>query len=149
MSAKQRTGDDDLSEGTAQFHIDVLHLRVLLARLAQIGYPGDVARELEIGLRREQAILERFESRVVDQEIQVGKVTRRLGDVLGIAMLDVEVEERQAFVEANVPDLELAREFQRRIGYLLVIQPPTLAAGNAGHTGVSLPGLDVELLNLR
>ena len=77
---------------------------------------------------------------MVDDEVQVGEILGRLGDVphAGVApVLEgfLEVVGNQPFVDADIPDAGLDGLFIARIDQLFIVQPPGM--GNGQNVNVS------------
>ena len=84
---------------------------------------------------------------MVNQKIQVGKI-RNLDHVSGVAMLFIEQTGGQSLVDTNVLHLEPTRVFERGISDLLIVQPPAVLVFSQSLVGITLPGVNFQLLRL-
>src|SRR5882672_1252961 len=170
VRAHRREGDDDAAEGRADLGVDVAQLA---AGLRELGEPGDVrlavaqllvADVVEPGLRPEER-RHAAEAGVVDDEVELRPVARRLRDVGRLAEFRrVDRGRREALVDADVAEARMAPqlvalphdELIRRVRDLLVVEAPlphqivrriAVRLRRGGH-GIALPRIRTVLLDL-
>ena len=145
MPADEGRGDHHLSEGGAQLRVDVGEARVAETDVAEIGDPVHARRRAELVARGLHGGAEGVEGRVIDDEVQVGKVLGRALEVTRMPVLLDPALERQPLVETDVPDAEAARGLQHGVRDLLVVDPPRLRRVAEGQPRVTLPRADPEV----
>src|SRR5262249_36747892 len=135
----------------AKLEIDILDAWVVLEDAEDIADPGDLLRVRRVLVNDlvtgpmpgpERATV----AGVVDDEVQVGPVLRRLRQVVWRARLLIERAKRKSLVDAQVLHAEFLGTLPKRVGALLVIHEPRLLAQFG--PGVHLPGVDFEFLHL-
>ena len=80
---------------------------------------------------------------VVDEEVDVREVLGGLDEVARMVVVG-DGPERQALVDAEAPDAELAGLLEHRVGDLLVVQEPAAIEALGRGPRVGLPGVDLE-----
>src|SRR5215470_10470484 len=87
-----------------------------------------------------------MKGRVVNDEVQIGKILGRLFDVARMAVLFVKQAQRQAFVNAYVSDSQLSGFLPEGVRILLVVDPPRAFPDLS--SGIKLPGINLQLADL-
>ncbi len=141
----------ELAERAAELEVDVFDLWVALKDAEDLADPGDFLRVVGFGIadffagaggeKTRPAV-----GRVINDEVQIGPILGGFFEVERHAGFLVERAQRQAFVDAEVLDAELARSLPKRIRDFLVVHEPGLLAELGA--GVHLPGVDLELFDL-
>jgi hypothetical protein len=95
-------GCDELGKGRAELHVDILDSRLGLLHTAKLGGPGNLARLGKHLIHHRGGL----EPRVIDQEVDVGKILGRLDQILRMVVV-WHGAERQALVDAHSLTLSL------------------------------------------
>ena len=73
---------------------------------------------------------------VIRDEVQIQEVVGGSVKVLDVRVASVELTEGDALVTADVLDAVLLARFPKRLGFLLIIKPPTLLLGSIECVGL-------------
>ena len=134
MRARGRVGGGELAEGGAELHVDVGERRLLLLHLAELGGPRHVGGR---GARDGE------QAGVIEEEVEVREVPRGLDHIAWMVVVG-DGAERQALVQADPLDAELARPLEHRVGDLLVVHEPAPVEALGRGARVPLPGVHLE-----
>src|SRR5215813_14412665 len=148
---KARVGHRGVRKGRADLRVDIRH-PVLSGNLRQIGRPLDAAGLLELGQGCVRRLQEWPERRMIDDEVDPGPVTGRLGHVAA----DYEkswpgvweyATVRQALVDTDRARPRLEDLLVEAIDELLVVEPPVgadLGRGARTTHRVPLPAVRLQ-----
>src|SRR6185295_4027792 len=114
-----------------------------LLHAAELGGPGNLT------CLRKHSIYCRstLEPRVIDQEIDVGKISCRLDHILGVVVVRYRPKGK-SFVDTDTLNIELPGLLQHRIGDPLIVHPPATIKSLWTRPGVTLPCIALERLGL-